>query len=101
VYEQFFNWAYSVGKTIVSSDTGRGDDLLRKLIFSIRAEETPGRFLEKLSATLTEYNTNKNIGLNVSMHPEFYRAEWFADNFHYLKASVLSGFLNAFAYGGK
>jgi hypothetical protein len=101
VYEQFFNWAYSVGKKIEDYQTGRGDDLLKRLIFSIRAEETPGRFLEKLSATLTEYKTNKNIGLDVSMHPELYRAEWFADNFHYLKASILSGFLNAFASEGK
>jgi hypothetical protein len=101
MYERLFNWALSVGRTIMSSENVRGDELLRRLIFSVRAEETPGRFLEKLSTVLTEYKTNKNIDLNVTVHPEIYSTEWFADNFHYMKASVLSGFLNAFASGGK
>ncbi len=99
MYDKFFNWAFKTGMTIrcegTKNPSERGEDLLRRLIFSIRAEQTPGRFLEKLSETLTEYKTNRNIGLDVGLHPEFFSQSWAADRFHYLKSSILAGFLNA------
>ncbi|MEM3396876.1 MAG: hypothetical protein QW620_07415 [Thermoplasmata archaeon] len=104
-YEQIFGWAYSIGANIVNNekmydrDTGR--DLLRRLIFDLRAEETPGRFLEKLSKRLMEYKTNTNIQANVWIHPEIMRTEWHADSFYYMKAAVLTGLLNALSSSGK
>jgi hypothetical protein len=73
----------------------KSGDLLRKLIYNIRAEETPGRFLDKLSETLGEYRTNKNIGLNIKMDEGLYGQTWFADKFYYLKSAILSGLFNA------
>ncbi|MEM3382016.1 MAG: hypothetical protein QXQ11_07675 [Candidatus Bathyarchaeia archaeon] len=99
MYDKFFDWAFEIGMTIrcegKKEPSKRGEDLLRRLIFSIRAEQTPGRFLEKLSETITEYKTNRNIGLDVEMHPEFFNQSWSADRFYYLKSSIISGFLNA------
>jgi hypothetical protein len=96
LYDTFYRWSNDVGKTILK-EPDKGDDLLRKLIYNIRAEETPGRFLDKLSETLGEYRTNKNIGLEVKMDERLYKQTWFADKFYYLKSAILSGFFNALA----
>ncbi|MEM4312114.1 MAG: hypothetical protein QXX95_06975 [Nitrososphaerales archaeon] len=79
----------------------KDEELVRRLIFSIRAEETPGRFLDKLSQTITEYRTNRNINLDINLHPHLYNQSWFADKFYYLKSSIITGLLNALATGGK
>jgi len=105
MYDKFFNWAFKIGMDIRcegnKKPTEKGEDLLRRLIFSIRAEGTPGRFLDKLSGTITEYKTNRNIGLNIGLHPELYSQTWAADRFYYLKSSILTGFLNALGGGDK
>jgi len=93
LYDDSYNWAFAVGKRI----TEQNEDLLRRLIFAVRGEETPGRFLDKLSETIAEYRTNRSINLDVSLHPSIFAQDWFADRFYYLKASILSGFLNALA----
>jgi hypothetical protein len=98
MFEDFFKWAFHTGKEIVNNqryDKEKGKDLLRRLIFDIRAEETPGRFLEKLSERITEYKTNTNIQADVSMKPEIMKKELYGDRFYYLKAAILTGFLNA------
>lgn len=95
LFEEYFKWAFRIGKTILESP--KGEDLLRRLIFNTRAEETPGRFLDRLSETLGEYRTNRNIELDVSMRSDFYDQTWFADGFYYLKSAILTGFLNALA----
>ena len=97
-YDKLCGWAYKTGQTI--KEHVNGEDLLRKLIFNIRAEETPGRFLDKLSQTIVEYRTNRNIGLNIDIHKDLAREEqpWYADRFHYMKAAVLIGFANALSY---
>ncbi|MEM5826022.1 MAG: hypothetical protein QXM64_01385, partial [Candidatus Aenigmatarchaeota archaeon] len=66
MFDEIWNWAYAVGMKIKEKNS----ELLRKLLFDIRAEETPGRFLEKLSNRLSEYKTNKNIALDVSVKPD-------------------------------
>lgn len=96
MWEAFWEWAYAIGKTIKEKD----EELLRSLIFEIRGEETPGRFLVKLVNRLTEYKTNKNIDLNVSIKPELVKEKWHGDKFYYMKATVLSGFLNALSSRG-
>lgn len=93
VYEQIFKWAFGVGKEILNNE--KGEDLLKRLIFDIRAEETPGRFLEKLSERLTEYKTNINIEANVNLHPDLMWKKWHGDSFYYMKSAILTGFLNA------
>ena len=91
MYDKYYNWGIAIGKTIL--EPAKGEDLLRRLIFSIRAEETPGRFLDRLSETLGEYRTNRNINLDVNMHPDLFNQIWFADKFYYLKSAILAGLL--------
>lgn len=92
-YEEFYTWAFAVGKNIIEKD--REGKLLRELIYDIRGEETPGRFLNKLVNKLTEYRTNQNINLDVSIKPKIVKENWHGDKFYYLKSSILAGFLNA------
>ncbi|MEM3571136.1 MAG: hypothetical protein QW589_04320 [Candidatus Bathyarchaeia archaeon] len=102
--ERFFEWAFRIGKEIINNqryDKEKGKDLLKRLIFDIRAEETPGRFLEKLSGRITEYKTNTNIQANVYMHPEIMKREFYGDRFYYLKSAILTGFLNALSQEGE
>jgi hypothetical protein len=99
-FRKIFDWAFAVGKDIVNeSKCGRdkGKDYLRRLIFDIRAEEMPGRFLDKLSQRLGEYRTNTNIQAPVSLLPEIFqsRERWSGDSFYYLKSAILYGLLNA------
>lgn len=94
MYDQIYNWAYAVGRTILAGSE-KGDDLLRRLIYDVRGEDLPGRFLEKLSERLTEYKTNKNIAINVSMYGKLFEERWHGDSFRYAKSAVLSGFLNS------
>jgi hypothetical protein len=99
-FRKIFDWAFAVGKDIVSmSKCGqeRGKDYLKRLIFDIRAEEMPGRFLDKLSQRLGEYKTNTNIQAPVSLLPEIFQSKerWSGDSFYYLKSAILSGLLNA------
>jgi hypothetical protein len=97
MFEEIWNWAYATGMKIKEKD----EKLLRALIFDIRGEETPGRFLEKLSNKLSEYRTNKNIALNVSIKPEIVKERWHADKFYYMKAAILTGFTNALSTAGE
>jgi len=103
-FERLFKWAFAIGKSIIHNpdkyDEEKGRDLLKRLIFDIRAEETPGRFLEKLSERLTEYKTNTNIQANVEIHQEIMSKYWHADKFYYLKSAILAGFLNALSSQG-
>ncbi|MEM5855768.1 MAG: hypothetical protein QW472_05655 [Candidatus Aenigmatarchaeota archaeon] len=91
MFEDIWRWAHDVGERIKQKD----EDLLRKLIIHIRGEETPGRFLEKLSSMLCEYKTNKNIGVNVSIKPELVKIKWHGDKFYYMKSAILAGLINA------
>lgn len=93
MYYKYYEWSFAIGKKVLEPE--KGEDLLKRLIFSIRAEETPGRFLDRLSKTLGEYKTNRNIDLDVTMLPDLYGQLWFADKFYYLKSSILSGLLGA------
>ncbi len=83
-------WSYRIGERIKEKD----EKLLKALIFDIRGEETPGRFLNKLVSKLVEYKTNRNIGVDVEILPELTKERWQGDKFYYMKAAILSGFLN-------
>ncbi|MCC5993985.1 MAG: hypothetical protein LM587_00065 [Candidatus Aenigmarchaeota archaeon] len=63
MFEKFFRWSFAIGKSIIEAKCGeeKRKDLLRKLIFDIRGEDTPGRFLERLSKRLTEYRTSPQL----------------------------------------
>ncbi len=106
-FRKFFEWAFAVGKDIIDRSkcgSEKGRDYLKRLIFDIRAEETPGRFLDKLSQKLGEYRTNSHIQAPVSLLPDIFqlKEKWSGDGFYYLKSAILSGFLNALStsYGG-
>ncbi|MEM3488646.1 MAG: hypothetical protein QXE05_03810 [Nitrososphaeria archaeon] len=51
--------------------------------------------MEKLSGRLTEYKTNRNIAIDVSMYGKLFEVKWQGDSFHYAKSAILSGFLNS------
>jgi len=91
LYREIFNWAFRTGAAIKEKD----DKLLRRVIFVIRGEETPGRFLDKLIEILSEYRTRAEFQLDVSISPTIIGREWHGDSFHYLRAAILAGFLNA------
>jgi hypothetical protein len=102
--EEYFKWAFRTGCEILSIHAGRekGKDLLERLIYYIRAEESPGRFFERLAERLTEYRTNKGILANVSLLSDTMSQEMSGDRFYYAKAAILAGFLNALsAQGGE
>jgi len=98
MFEKYFKWSFLTGMGILDARCGRdrGKELVRKLLFEIRGEDTPGRFLEKLVEKLSEYKTNTNIQAPIAILPEIMeKEEWHADKFYYLKASILAGLLNA------
>jgi hypothetical protein len=95
-YEDIYDWAVHVGQIILDK-SDKGEDLVKRLIYDIRGEDLPGRFLDKLSGRLTEYKTNKNIAINVSMYEKLYKNSWYGDSFRYVKSAILSGFLNSLA----
>lgn len=91
MYKEIWDWAYAIGRRIKEKD----EKLLKSLIFDIRGEETPGRFLVKLTNKLTEYKTNKNISLEVSIKQKLLEEKWHGDKFYYMKAAILAGLLDA------
>jgi len=97
MYNVLYSWAFATAKTILEKRKGFGDgeDLVRRLIFAIRGEETPGRFLDRLSTMLAEYRTNRAFNLNVSVHSMLLTMDLRGDSFHYAKAAVLAGFTDA------
>lgn len=99
-FRDTYEWAFETGKVIVENSKygkAKGADYLKRLIFDIRAEETPGRFLERLSKRLGEYKTNTNIQAPIRLLPEIFEPvnSWNGDAFYYLKSSILAGLLNA------
>jgi len=95
-YGDIYNWAYAVGMTILGK-SDKGEDLVKRLIYDMRGEDLPGRFLDKLSGRLTEYKTNRNIAIDISIYGKLYEHNWYGDSFRYVKSAVLSGFLNSLA----
>jgi hypothetical protein len=105
-FSKFFNWAFAIGKDIIEKSVcgkEKGKEYVKRLIYDIRAEESPGRFLNKLSQRLGEYKTNTNIQAPVNMLPEIFqlRDKWSGDSFYYLKSAILTGLLNALSTGNK
>ena len=100
-YSTIYSWAYATAKTILEKrkEAGDGEDLVKRLIYSIRSEETPGRFLDKLATTLAEYRTNRAYNLNVNVHSHLLKLELRGDSFYFAKASILCGLLGALTQG--
>jgi hypothetical protein len=96
-YERYYNWAFAIAKEIIESKSGpeKGKELVKKLIYEIRGEETPGRFFNRLTQKLGEYKINVNIQADVSVHSMLFKEDWYGDKFFYLKSAILAGFLNA------
>jgi len=99
-----YNWAFATGNNIIEKSKcgeDKATDYLKRLIFDVRAEETPGRFLDKLSKRLVEYKTNNNIQAPVNLLPEIFDQRWSGDSFYYIKSAILTGLLNALSYKHK
>lgn len=97
MFEKIYKWAFAIGSSINEqrAKEGDGEDLVKRLMFDIRGEETPGRFLQKLSSRLAEYRTNVGLNLDVSVHETIFKKRWSGDSFYYLKSAILSGFTNS------
>jgi len=105
MFEKIYSWAFAIGSSIIEQRAkkgeGDGEELVRRLIFDIRGEETPGRFLQKLSSRLAEYRTNVSLNLDVSMHEAIFEKRWCGDSFYYLKSAILSGFIGSLTGKGE
>lgn len=101
LFEEIYKWAFAIGSRIINQrrEEGDGKDLVKRLVFDIRGEETPGRFLDKLSSKLSEYRTNVGLNIDVGMHSTIFEKRWSGDSFHYLKSAILSGLANSLMGG--
>lgn len=101
IYKIAYDWAYGTGKNIIDmrKKFDDGEKLVKRLVFKIRGEETPGRFLHKLSTELAEYKTNVALALDVGPHEFVFKKRWSGDAFYYLKSAILSGLVNALRRG--
>jgi len=98
MYEQFYDWANSIGEKIVDTTGDRGTDLIKKIIFDIRGEQLPGKFLEKLTTRLAEYRTDRDLNLDdIEIDPELFGKTLWGNSFHYTKSAIIAGLLNAIA----
>jgi hypothetical protein len=98
MYDRFYDWANELGMKIVNSSGERGTDLIKKIIFDIRGEQLPGKFLEKLTTRLAEYRTDRDLGLDdIAIDPEIFSERLWGNSFHYTKSAIIAGLLNAIA----
>jgi len=98
MYDRFYDWANELGVKIVSSSGARGTDLIKKIIFDIRGEQLPGKFLEKLTTRLAEYRTDRDLNLDdIEIDPEIFGQTLWGNSFHYTKSAIIAGLLNAIA----
>jgi hypothetical protein len=86
-----FEWSLNTGKTLAEKDKKLGEIL----IFDLRSEDTPGRFLNKLSVRIADFN--KRFGVNIEIPRQLYDLEnkISGDQFYYLKSAILAGLVNA------
>lgn len=103
MFEEIYKWAFAIGSRIIEQrkKESDGEDLIKRLVFDIRGEETPGRFLHKLSSRLAEYRTNIGLSIDVGMHNTVFEKRWSGDSFYYLKSAILSGLANSLRGGGE
>ena len=98
MYERFYDWANEIGTKIVSASPESGTDLIRKIIFDIRGEQLPGKFLEKLTTRLAEYRTDRDLDLiDIGIDPKIFENTLWGNSFHYTKSAIIAGLLNAIA----
>ena len=98
MYERFYDWANDIGMKIVYSTGESGTDLIKKIIFDIRGEQLPGKFLEKLMTRLAEYRTDRDLNLvDIEIDPEIFGETLWGNSFHYTKSAIIAGLLNAIA----
>jgi len=97
MYDDIYRWALAIGKRIIEQrrEEADGEDLVRRIIYDIRGEELPGRFLNKLSTRLAEYRTNVNLDLDVGAHPKVFEEKLWGNKFYYVKSAIISGLTNA------
>jgi hypothetical protein len=88
--KNIFKWSFKTGKTLAEKDKKLGEIL----IFDLRSEDTPGRFLNKLSVRIADFN--KRFGVDIEIPHQLYLENRISgDQFYYLKSSILAGLVNA------
>ena len=92
-----YDWAYAISRTILEKlGRSEGVDKIRMIYYAIRGEETPGRFLEKLSKEVGEACFSADTSLSVT--PKLLQ-HIHGDMFYLAKAAVIMGLLNALSRG--
>lgn len=87
-----FGFFYKLGKRILEV-TGEVS-LVEKLLFDLKAEQTPGRFFNKLSTRIADYN-KKYPDLSFSIPAGIIQSNVKGDKFFYLKSAIITGLLNS------
>ncbi|GEM_PF-1237993 len=89
--KEIYKWSrFKVGEILAKKDK----KFVEILIFDLRSEDTPGRFLNKLAVRLADFN--KRLGVNLIIPNLFYRENKIkGDQFYYIKSAILTGLVNA------
>jgi len=97
--EQYYSWAYGVGKEIQKVDARSGKEFVHKIIVTIIKEDLPGLFLKKLTESTYEVRdkleetTNKNV--NIAILEKLVADTTFSKNFYGVKAAILTGLITS------
>jgi len=91
---RLYGWAYKIGLEVKKMD--RGEDLLKRLLYDIRGESLPGRFREVLIENLMYLFDTKELGYK-KIPKSLLEKGVYGDKFHYIKAAILMGFMDALA----
>jgi hypothetical protein len=95
MYRDVYDWSKDIGDKLIKAG---GDDLVRRVVFDIRGEQLPGKFLDKLMTRLAEYKTDTDLNLtDLEINPEVFRGILWGNSFHYLKSAIMAGLVNSMA----
>lgn len=83
-------WAFHIKSNIKNSSGDEKRALVEKLMYDIRGEQTPGRFFEKLTIRIVDYNKRFNANISIPKVEEVW-----GDKFYYVKSAVLAGLINS------
>lgn len=101
MYDKIYRWAFDLGKRLKMEDEG----LLKRLIYDLRGEDTPGAFLNVLSLRLSQFALDPSLERikGVLSIPSEVRKEELepGDKFYYLRYAIISGLTDAYISNNK
>jgi len=97
-----YEWACEISSKILDRlGKEEGIDRIKTIYYAIRGEETPGRFLEKLSKEVGEVFFSEGISSSKGQLVAYELLHHVhGDMFYLAKAAVIMGLLNALSEGG-